>query len=544
MKMLTENHNPADTGHDTLEPSQNCTSSKTTNTSPIDPPAEITSPAHQSDRLPTAEPGWSEQRDAFLLGTNLIGSQGYQVDSTPAETEFVTNQSLDDWKNKNREALLTNYLAAFVVFLALTGPIWFLMEKHPRAFHFYGNNKNAKRKLIDLGNSVYGDPNELYCDWNLTRSGTEALLRHRNHTFVGLGDLPGTAAREAAQIAYSLANGRTRARARHDGSALPQSPWTESVASTGYRPLKLEVPRSRNIPSHVWNDKFISIPVDGLSRTHFGSSNPSSTFDPVVQTSIDVFCSDDPYGTLGPKWIEILVQDPEELQTRLLSQQVAHAAFVASQHDHLSSSQTVTEEFKLIAATGRVCTQMGLLPMDAEAVSKAVYEVERAWLRSLGTQAIAHCERLLLDLENIIQQANEQHPNCLQPDFNCIADRILIDQTESFIKVSDLRLLCAESRLLTANQTQLSISQDLADAGVILRTNTGHLSWRKWSKGKQSRYLKIDTAMLALAVRNMGRFRTQSVTNRTQFHRESQQERFQKIRERIAQRAREVSHND
>lgn len=544
MKTLTETRNSADTGHKTLEPSHKGTSSKTTNTSPIDPPAETKSLARRSDCLPTAEPGWSEQRDAFLLGTTLIGSQDYQVDATSAETGFVTNQSLDDWKNMNRETLRTIHLAAFSVFLALTGPIWFLMEKHPRAFHFYGKNENAKRKLIDLGNSVYGDPDKLYSDWNLTRSGAEALLRHRNHTFVGLGDLPGTATREAALIGYSLANGRTRARACHDGNAIPQSPWTESVASTGYRPFKIEVPRSRNIPSYVWNDKSISIPVDELSRTHFGSSDPSSNFDPVVQTNIDAFCSDDPHGSVGPKWIEILVQDPEELQTRLLSQQYVHAAFVASQHDHLSSSQTVTEEFGLIAATGRVCAQMGLLPMDAEAVSKAVYEVEKTWLRSLGTQAIAHYERLLLDLENIIQQANEQRPNCRQPEFNCIADRVLSDRTGTFIKASDFRLLCAESRLLTANQNEQSISQDLVDAGVILRKTRRELSWQKWSNGKQSRYRKINTEMLGLAVRNIGRFRIQNGTNRTEFHRESPQDRIQKIRKRIAQRASEVSHND
>ncbi len=536
--------NNTGTGPRDLVTPQNSKSFENNNSTPYALTVGTTSPEPQPDQLPLTETGWSKKRDVFLLGTNLFGSQDYRVDAKSAETGFVTNQRLEDWKDKNRERLRANHLEAFSVLLALAGPIWTLTGKRPRAFHFYGKNHNAKRMLIDLGNSVYGDPNQLYCDWNLTRTGAEALLRQRNHSFVGLGDLPGTATREAALIGQSLSNGRTRARARHDGSATPQSPWTLSVASTGHRPLKLEVPRSKNIPAQVWDDKFISIPIDGLYQAACGSGHPSSDFDHIDQRSLDGFCSDDPYGSIGSSWIEILVQRRKELQISLIAEKKAHAAFVARQHAQLSPTRTVTEEFGIIAAGGRVCAQMGLLPMDEEAVSRAVYEVEEVWLRCLVSQDIAPYETMIFDLDQIIQQADEQHPNCRIPELNSIANQILSDRTGTFIKVSDFRRLCSASQLLTANQNQNIISQNLADAGVVRRKANDQLSWRKWSSGRQSRYLKIDTAELSSAVRNMRRCRNRNKKNHTESHRGLPQEVVRRLREKTAKREREESHND
>ncbi len=487
--------------------------------------------------------GWSKDKDAFLLGSSVLGSDEYLSDVRSSKSDFEQVGSITDWHEANGQVLEKCPIAVFIVCYALAGPLWELLGLKAPAVHLYGQNPALKRFLVDLANSIFGDPHKLYLIWNMSRTAAEAFRIEHNHGFVAFDDLTGTQIPGAWSIVHQLANGIPRARTVCNGQVRREENWNLSTLSTGCSPIEKEWLGIRLAQQPSLHGQIVSVPLFiGLDADDPGQVS-EIPLERLNSEKTDSASSWPGSGTVGWTCINKLIQDQPRILNAIAEErekvlQSTDCDGVVHQ-DHTAAALL----FSVAEAVGRVFAAQGCLPIDPDAVTRSVRVVERTWRSNVHKAGIARHKGLLSKLSRVIRDTDNDRSG-LDYEFNPI---VIIDKDGTFIGSSDFEKLCRIDLSSAADdkpEDSKRFQFELTQIGVIVRKNGDELTWRKRHNGQQVRVIKIDRDRLEELVSSRDSSRKSPKKNLQESRRESQQERFQKIRERIAQRPREVSHND
>jgi uncharacterized protein (DUF927 family) len=357
--------------------------------------------------------GWhaEEKGTVFVLPDATFGEQSgirvlWQTEMCSA-TSYRVAGTAEDWRGAVATRCVGNSRLVCSVSSAFAPPLLTLANEENGGFHFVGASRTGKTTILRTGASVWGGGgiNGYLRSWRATSNGLESIAEAHCDTLLCLDEMGQVEAREAGEIAYMLANGAGKGRARSDGSARRPAQWRLVFLSSGEVSLAdkmSEIGRRSKAGQEV---RLVDIPADagaglGAFEKLHGAGSPG-IFAEELRIATEQY-----YGAPIRRFLELLTAryavDPLGLAELLRANR---DEFLSAYLPEGASGQvrSVCGRFALVAAAGSLATAFGLTGWPNDEADLAAGICFRAWLARRGSvgdhdietgirQVIAHIE--------------------------------------------------------------------------------------------------------------------------------------------------------
>ncbi len=171
----------------------------------------------------------------YVLPDEVIGPGGDNVilqGSHYLTGGFVQAGTLAEWQEQVAVLCTGNSRLVFAVCCALAAPLLRLTGTGGGGFHLRGESTDGKTTVMKVAASVCGGT-DYWHSWRATGNALEGIASRHNDALLPLNELREVNPREAGMIAYMLANGQGKGRARTDGEVRNRRYWRLLLFSTG-----------------------------------------------------------------------------------------------------------------------------------------------------------------------------------------------------------------------------------------------------------------------------------------------------------------------
>jgi putative DNA primase/helicase len=284
-------------------------------------------------------------------------------------------------------------------------------------FHFFGQSSKGKTTCIETAGSAWGGP--VYREtWRATSNGLEAIAMAHNDCLLILDEQGQALPREAGEVAYLLANGMDKVRARKSLETRTRRRWQTLFLSTGEVTLSDKMREDGRAPKAGQDVRMVDIPVnpDGLDQafevwSDFESSKAMADHLRVATRRY--------YGTAARAFLERLCLAKEEdllaLERRKVSWARAHMPRGAD-----SQVGRVVDRFALVALAGELALKWGVVPWTLGNAGWAAELCLQAWLVQRGGIGAGEHERGIAAVLGFI----ERHGSSRFADWEILGERV------------------------------------------------------------------------------------------------------------------------
>jgi uncharacterized protein (DUF927 family) len=326
--------------------------------------------------------GW--HNGAFVLPGETLGENGERVllQSLHEPADMRTAGSLDGWRDTVGRFCIGNSRLTLAVSAAFAAPLLDIAGDESGGLNFQGASSTGKTTALYTAVSVWSGPDYLQ-RWRATTNGLEATAQAHNDALLCLDELAQVEAKEAGGVAYMLANGSGKQRARRDGLSKPKSTWRLLFLSAGEIGLAqhmLEAGKKARAGQEV---RLADIPADagaghGLFENLHDYADGGALADAIKEAARTH------YGHPASEYLRTLVaMDMEKLRERL---RVLRADFTREALPDNADGQArrVCDRFALIAAGGELATGLDITGWQPGAAAQAARKCFAAWLDHRG----------------------------------------------------------------------------------------------------------------------------------------------------------------
>jgi uncharacterized protein (DUF927 family) len=330
--------------------------------------------------------GWHDR--VFVLPDATVGAAAEAVrlqTAAPLNHAFRVSGTLDDWQREVAALCVGNSRLALAVSAAFAASLLALVDAESGGFHFRGASSVGKTTALRVAGSVWGGGGVrgYIGTWRATANGLEAVAASHCDALLCLDELSEVEAREAGMVAYMLANGTGKQRARRDGGARTPTEWRLLFLSSGELGLADKVREDGKRRATAGQAvRVVDVPADagaglGLFASLHGLPD-AGTLAQRLGAATSAF-----YGTGGREFVARVAEERDETaaavryyRDRFLE---AHAP-----KDADGQVRRVVERFALVAAAGELATALGVVPWTEGEATAAAEACLRAWLAERG----------------------------------------------------------------------------------------------------------------------------------------------------------------
>jgi uncharacterized protein (DUF927 family) len=308
---------------------------------------------------------------------------------TRAATAYQVAGTVEDWRGAVGRRCIGNSRLVCSVSSAFAPPLLILANEENGGFHFVGSSRAGKTTLLRVGGSVWGGGgiNGYLSSWRATSNGLESIAEAHCDALLCLDEMGQVDAREAGEIAYMLANGFGKGRARRDGSARRPAQWRLLFLSSGEVSLADKMAEMGKRSKAGQEVRLVDIPADagtgwGAFEELHGAAS-SGIFAEELRQATDQY-----YGAPIRRFLALLAArhtaDPSGLSELLRANR---DEFLAAHLPDGASGQvrSVCARFALIAAAGSLATAFGLTGWPDTEADCAAAICFRGWLARRGS---------------------------------------------------------------------------------------------------------------------------------------------------------------
>lgn len=324
--------------------------------------------------------GWCDGN--FVLPNEVIGKDAEKIILQPATNAiydlYQTKGELKQWQEV--VALCAgNSRFEFALAASFAGAL--LCCKPTVAgtiFHFAGMSSGGKTTALNLGASIWGDPNGQKRSWRLTDNALESLAPMYNDLTMYLDEIGEVEPVALRNSSYMLSDCIGKGRANREGGYRQPSTWRCIVLSTGETTFENKL-REGGYRAHAGQRvRFVDIPVypDHLTQLH---GLPSAKC--LVERLEEV--QKHHYGQAGRAFLELLVADMERVREEM-------GKWMQDEENRLCPRgadpqvRRVAQRFALVSIGGCLAQEYKILPETLDILS-AVKSCFEDWLAERGT---------------------------------------------------------------------------------------------------------------------------------------------------------------
>ncbi|NTW85538.1 MAG: DUF927 domain-containing protein [Holophagaceae bacterium] len=350
--------------------------------------------------------GWNG--DDFVLPQDTIGNTSEELivfqSSHRSDHSFRTAGELMAWQEQVGRFCIGNSRLILATSAACAGPLLSVMSMESGGINFQGPSSTGKSTVLYVAGSFWGGSGSgkgHLKSWRSTSNGLEGTALAHNDTLLLLDEMGEVDAGQAGEIAYMLANGQQKGRARPDGSVRPIETWVLFFLSSGEVSLAqkmLEAGRQAKVGQEV---RLVDVPADagkglGIFENLHGAADGAHFADQLRKASLSF------YGTPSRAFLQALVDQEDRFRPFLKDQM----AIFLNRHCHKNAGgqvQRVAHRFALIAAAGELASKLGILPWPAGEAQSGVATCFNAWLSDRGGDGPAEIQKGVRQVLSFLQ---------------------------------------------------------------------------------------------------------------------------------------------
>jgi uncharacterized protein (DUF927 family) len=349
--------------------------------------------------------GW--QGECFVLPVATIGPSGAEtvIFQNPFDADHLLNVTgtLDEWKANVGRFCSGNSRPIFSVSAALAGPLLALVGAESGGVHFVGRTSTGKSTMLYVGGSVVGGGalTGFVQSWRTTANGLEATADLHNDLTLFLDELTQLDAREAADVAYLLANGRGKSRMSRNIGLRKRSTWRLLFVSAGEITLSEHAQTAGRRVRAGAEIRLLNIDADagaemGVFECLHGAESPAEFALQLKRAALRF------YGTPLRAFLDFLTKNRSAVEKALKNFQ---ADFLKTHVSRDASGEVfrAAQRFALIAAAGELATDAaitGWLPGEA---TDAAVRCLKSWIRYRRTVGAADAQGALNQVRRFLE---------------------------------------------------------------------------------------------------------------------------------------------
>lgn len=349
--------------------------------------------------------GWHGRR--FVLPDMVYGpAEGEEtiLQGAAVESAFRASGTLVEWQEHIGRLCIGNSRLVLAVSAALAGPLLQPISGESGGLHFVGGSSLGKTTSLLVAGSACGGGGVrgFVRTWRATDNGLEAVAVLHCDSLLCLDEMSEVDGKTAGNIAYMLANGTGKARARKDGTERRAQEWRLLFLSTGEITLADKVREDgRRRATAGQGVRVVDIPADagagmGLFENLHGSPD-GDAFARRLKEASGAY-----YGTALRAFLGALTTNLDEMTTRATQ-------FIKDFTERLcppgadGQVRRVAGRFALVAAAGEAGIAAGVLPWPKGEAQDAAAKCFRAWLSGRGGIGAAEVQAGLEQVRAFLQ---------------------------------------------------------------------------------------------------------------------------------------------
>ncbi|AGP47397.1 hypothetical protein SOD10_38130 [Serratia plymuthica] len=325
--------------------------------------------------------GWHEH--TYVLPDTVIGADadGVILQTSSYQTQdFKQAGDLDEWKQHIGALCAGNSRLAFAVSCALAAPLLRLVGMDGGGYHLKGESTDGKTTVMKVATSVCGGP-DYWHTWRATGNALEGTASRRNDALLPLDELREVEGREAGQIAYMLANGQGKGRARTDGELRARKQWRLLFLSTGELSLAEHAEKAGERTFAGMEVRMVQIPSDTGQHGAFEALHGHADGKAFADHLCDMVGHY--HGTPLRAWLNALTGDMNQMigTAKALLKKYIAALMPANAGNQVGR---VVSRFALVAVAGEMATLYGVTGWPEGEAFKAAETCLIAWMGERG----------------------------------------------------------------------------------------------------------------------------------------------------------------
>lgn len=328
--------------------------------------------------------GW--HGGVYVLQDEVIGRDAQSVilqTSSVQGRDFRVSGTTEEWRDQIGRYCIGNARVAFSVSLAFASPLLRLVGMGGGGYHLKGESTDGKTTTMKVAASVCGGT-DFWHTWRSTGNALEGTASRRNDATLMLDEIREVDGREAGNIAYMLANGQGKARARTDGSVRETNRWNLLFLSTGELSL---VEHAANAGERTYAGvevRMIQIPSDsgmhGVFEELHGFSGGKALAEHLEQSVTQH------HGAPFRDWLHHITQNLPEVTSQAKAMLKDFTRRLTPQDAGNQVGRAVTR-FALVAMAGELATRAGITGWAEGEAFKAAERCLASWMTDRGHAA-------------------------------------------------------------------------------------------------------------------------------------------------------------
>lgn len=372
----------------------------------------------------TKRTGW--RGSAYVLPSETIYPDGIDVSErvllqTIGEPSKIRQLGTsEDWRNNIGKLCSGNSRLLLSVSMAFAAPLLHLTGDESGGIHLVGMSSTGKTTALKVAASVWGGPEYLH-RWRATSNGLEAIAIAHNDSLLVLDELSQVDPKEAGEIAYMLANGSGKHRARRNGEARSAASWRLLFLSAGEIGLADHMCEAGRRAKAGQEVRMVDVPAEAGHGVYENLHNHSSgaVLSEVLSCAVKKY-----YGSPGREFLVKLVNELANDKLPLIEEWRACIKNETIPSNANGQVTRVGQRFALIGAAGEIATAWGLTGWEPLEAIEGAQTCFRAWLERRGGAGAKEVDEAVAQVRHFI----EAHGDARFSDINDKADRLRINR--------------------------------------------------------------------------------------------------------------------
>jgi putative DNA primase/helicase len=432
----------------------------------------------------TDRAGW--HGSAYVLPDETIGENGervlLQTIGEPPRLQQVG--TVAEWRDNVARLCVGNSRLTFSVSMAFATPLLNLIGDESGGAHWTGGSSTGKTTALKLGSSVWGDPDQFLHRWRATGNGLEAIAQAHNDGLLVLDELAQVDPREAGEIAYMLANGKGKHRARRDGQARKAATWRLLFLSAGEIGLADHMRAAGKTSRAGQEVRLADVPADagkghGIFEELHGFISGAALAEHLNKAV------EGHHGTAIRAYLRQLVQVPiEQLKKNV---ETLRSDFLTANVPEKADGQArrVASRFALIAAGGELATRFGLTGWPVGEAVEGAATCFKAWIDRRGGSGSQEITAALAQVRHFLEAHGESRFSDLgKPTDRPTINRAGYRRRTDLDKLEYLILPEVFRREICAGLDYRNVARALRDRGLLQTESPDRLTIKPRDLGR------------------------------------------------------------
>ncbi|MBU0761866.1 MAG: DUF927 domain-containing protein, partial [Candidatus Altiarchaeota archaeon] len=321
--------------------------------------------------------------------------------------------SLKQWQDNVGHFCEGNSRLTLVVSTAFAAPLLSLIGEENGGIHIHGNSSEGKTTALRIACSIYGAPS-IMCSWRATSNGLEGVAALYNDALLCLDEISQVLPHAAGEIAYMIANGRGKSRAKRNGDTKPTKRWNVLFLSSGEMSLADHMEDAGKKTRAGQETRLVNIPADtgahGIFDTLHDYDDGAQLADALTSSCAQY------YGTPIRVFLQKLVDAPLDKLQKNFKQFCKDFMEEHVPKDSSGQVKRVGRRFSLIAAAGELATSLRITGWKEGDATKAAVICYNDWIKYRGGTGQQEEKVVLSQIKHFFEQHGESRFTPLNTD--------------------------------------------------------------------------------------------------------------------------------